>query len=251
MRSMSLMLRAASVPVWTLAERADRPSQNARASEDPRKPPHILIFEVAAGRPLVHSNNKHVYARFVDFGDINSVGRRLPFLIALQLTQVAKQEFDSVEPQNHPARRAAHNTTRSTPRPPWTESTCYAPRYPPTHSTPPGRGRLQNLAHIERDFRIIKSLRPGPAPHLPLPRRPGPRTRADLHARGLPHLAPTQSLGTLDLHRPTTRPGQPRRPPPNAPPTPTAKPPTSTTNSAAPTIISLAYSTTPATCEPA
>jgi hypothetical protein len=48
----------------------------------------------------------------------------------------------------------------------------------------------KNLKHAGRDFRITKADGPGPAAHLPLPRRPGPRPRPDLHARLLPRLAP-------------------------------------------------------------
>jgi hypothetical protein len=70
----------------------------------------------------------------------------------------------------------------------------------------------KNLANVERDFRIIKTddldLRP-------IHHRLDERVRAhmpDLPARLLPHLAPTQGLGTNDIHRRTPTPaGKPRR----------------------------------------
>jgi hypothetical protein len=74
-------------------------------------------------------------------------------------------------------------------------------------------GAYKALSHVERDFRNIKAddldLRPDP----PLPARPGPRPRADLHARPVPGLAPAPHPGPADLHRRApASPRQPRRP---------------------------------------
>jgi len=71
----------------------------------------------------------------------------------------------------------------------------------------------KNLARVERDFRYIKSgdLDLRPVFHRLKERVKSPR--ADLHARLLPHLAPAQSLGTIDVHRrEPARPRQSRRP---------------------------------------
>ena len=70
----------------------------------------------------------------------------------------------------------------------------------------PGQRRTRLPHHQDR--------RPGPATHPPPPRGPRQSPRADLPARLLPHLAPTQGLGTNDIHRrtptPTRQPGRAR-----------------------------------------
>jgi hypothetical protein len=60
----------------------------------------------------------------------------------------------------------------------------------------------KNLKYVERDFRHSKARRPGPAARLPAGSKNASGARADLHARLLPHLAPTPRLGPAHLHRP-------------------------------------------------
>src|SRR4029079_13624904 len=75
-------------------------------------------------------------------------------------------------------------------------------------------GKLQEPRQRRTRLAHHQDRRPGPAPHPPPPRRTGPRARADLPARLLPGLAPTQGLGTNDIHRRTPPPaGKPRRGP--------------------------------------
>src|SRR6266545_3291575 len=85
------------------------------------------------------------------------------------------------------------------------------------HPRPSRRGRrLQEPRERRTRLPQHQGRRPRPAPDLPPPRRPGPRPRAHRDARRLPDLAPTQSPGTVDVHRRTPthphRPGRPRDP---------------------------------------
>ena len=58
---------------------------------------------------------------------------------------------------DQPGRRPA-GRTRSTPKPPWTGSTCCAPPSPPPSSTRPAVvTAYKNLKYVERDFRHIKA----------------------------------------------------------------------------------------------
>ena len=56
---------------------------------------------------------------------------------------------------------------------------------------------------------VPQNHRPGPTPHPPPPQRPGPRTRADLLPRRLPHLAPAPLRRAADVHR--RKPNHPNR----------------------------------------
>ena len=81
-----------------------------------------------------------------------------------------------------------------------------------TLDAPAAVAAYKDLARLERDFRHLKAddldLRP-----IWRARGPGPRPRADLHARLLPDLASAPGLGPADLHRRTPPgPRQPRRP---------------------------------------
>ena len=119
----------------------------------------------------------------------------------------------STPPSPTPPSPTVATRPASTPKPRSTASTCCAPASTPTPSTPPGWWRLQEPRQRRTRLPHHQGRRPGPAPHPPPPRRPRPRPRADLLARLLPGLAPTQSLGTNDLHRRTPTPArQPRRP---------------------------------------
>ena len=104
-------------------------------------------------------------------------------------------------------------TTASPPKPPSTASTCCAPasrRHPRSRRR---GGRLQEPRQHRTRLSHHQIRRPRPTADPPPPRRPRQSTRADLHARLLPHLAPTKGLGATDLHRRNTpHPGQPRRP---------------------------------------
>ena len=80
------------------------------------------------------------------------------------------------------------------------------------------RGHLQVPGPGGTRLPLHQEHRPGPAPDPPLHRNQGPRPRVHLHARRLPGLAPTPSLGAVDVHRRTpTRPHRPRRPRPTLP----------------------------------
>ena len=82
-----------------------------------------------------------------------------------------------------------------------------------TLDAPGAVAAYKDLANLERDFRHIKAEDLDLRPDLPPARGPGPRPRADLHARLLPDLAPAPGLGAADLHRRApARPRQPRRP---------------------------------------
>ena len=86
---------------------------------------------------------------------------------------------------------------RSTPKPPWTGSTsCAPPSRPPARR--PRRGhRLQEPQIRRAGLPLDQIRRPGPAPGLPPAGRTRPGPRADLHARLLPHLAPTPAWAPL------------------------------------------------------
>ena len=76
----------------------------------------------------------------------------------------------------------------------------------------------KSLSRVERDFRSIKAIDVDLRPIYHYTRNPGPRPRVHLHARRLPGLAPTPSLGPFDVHRrKPARPGRPRRPRPTLP----------------------------------
>src|SRR6266545_2504590 len=78
------------------------------------------------------------------------------------------------------------------------------------------RGRLQEPRPRRARLPHHQGRRPRPAPGLPPARGPGPRPRADLHARRLPDLAPPQGPLPAYLHRRTPthtrQPGRARRP---------------------------------------
>ncbi len=81
-----------------------------------------------------------------------------------------------------------------------------------------GGAKLQEPGQRRTRLPHHQGRRPGPATHPPPPRRPRQSPRADLPARLLPHLAPTQGLGANDIHRRTPTPTrQPRRRPRSAP----------------------------------
>ncbi len=73
-------------------------------------------------------------------------------------------------------------------------------------------GRLQEPRQHRTRLPHHQIRRPGSAADPPPPHRPRQIPRADLHARLLPELAPTQGLGATNFHRPNTpHPRQPRR----------------------------------------
>ena len=69
-----------------------------------------------------------------------------------------------------------------------------------------GGGKLQEPRQRRTRLSHHQNRRSGPAADPPPPRRTRPRARADLPARLLPGLAPTQGLGAADLHRRTPTP---------------------------------------------
>ena len=146
-------------------------------------------------------------ARLAGAGKIGDRGR-----------QGHRQIQDGQALSHHHHRHQLHRTiaTRppSTPKPPSTASTCCAPASHADRPRPRRSGRrLQEPRQRRTRLPHHQDRRPGPAAHPPPPRRPRQRPRADLPARLLPHLAPTQGLGTTDIHRRTPTPaGQPRRP---------------------------------------
>src|ERR1019366_2163327 len=66
-----------------------------------------------------------------------------------------------------------------------------------------GRGDLQVTGSGGTRLPVHQEHRPGPAPDPPLDRNPSPGPRVHLHARRLPDLAPTPSMGPADVHRRT------------------------------------------------
>ena len=146
-------------------------------------------------------------------------------------------------PSPTPPSPTAATPPASTPKPPSTASTCCAPASTPTPSTPPRSSSYKNLANVERDFRIIKPTTStcGRSTTASTTRQ---SPRADLPARLLPGLAPTQGLGTNDVHRraptPTGHPVAAAQRSPEA----DAKHPANTTPTATRCAASAACSTT-------
>ena len=78
----------------------------------------------------------------------------------------------------------------------------------------------KNLEQVERAFKHLQRPRARDPPDPPPPRRPRPRARVPLHARLLPHLAPTPRLGAAALQRRDTHQSKPTpspRPPAHRP----------------------------------
>ena len=78
---------------------------------------------------------------------------------------------------------AVAEATRSTPRPPWTGSTCSAPRSPPPSSTRPPCSPPTSRQVRRAGLPAHQIRRPGPAAGLPPARGTRQGARTDLHAR--------------------------------------------------------------------
>ena len=90
-----------------VVDRARRPRQQRHVAEDPRQPPHVLVLEVGAGRPLVHAHREHVLlARPQRPADVElrrqPAPPRGPDVRAVHPRAHAR--VDALEPQHHSVR---------------------------------------------------------------------------------------------------------------------------------------------------
>ncbi len=80
-----------------------RPAGQRHAAEDPRQPPHVLVLEVARGRPLVHADGEHVAARREQRPHVE-LGRQPAARPEAQFRAVEpgpRARLDAVEAQHH------------------------------------------------------------------------------------------------------------------------------------------------------
>ena len=92
-----------------VVERVRRPREQGDAAEDPRQPPHVLVLEIGARRPLVDADREHVVlARAQELADVE-LGRE-PAAHRLA-------ELDAVEPRPQARVDALEAQHRVHPRP--------------------------------------------------------------------------------------------------------------------------------------
>ena len=91
--------------------------------------------------------------------------------------------------------------TRSTPKPPWTGSTCCAPPSPPPSWTAPPWSPPTRTSNTSSGTSATSKPTTWTCGRCSTGWKNASGARADLHARLLPHLAPAPGLGAIDLHR--------------------------------------------------